>query len=216
MARLSWRSRWTRLTSKLLIRRKKIEKLLPEGTRGEVEFLQDSMRFVGRGQAKDARLEGQLTTIRRAVMESEVLNIAYQSRHGEPGVRDVEPHGLVCVEGKWMTSGYCRSRKDMRVFRLDRIDRVTRLGEHFTRRKDYSVRRLPVSRPRGEEIRVLFTGEALRWAREERYFSFIREEEHPGGTVMVFAPRDDRDLIPWLLNWAQERGCSLHQRCNRS
>jgi predicted DNA-binding transcriptional regulator YafY len=89
----------------------------------------------------------------------------------------------------------------MRSFRLDRIDEVTPLKERFARRQDYSVRVAP-SPPHGpEEVRVLCTAAVARWARESRPVGFVKEEEHPEGTVMIIRPREMRDLLPWLLSW---------------
>ncbi|MGH2411559.1 MAG: helix-turn-helix transcriptional regulator, partial [Chloroflexota bacterium] len=51
------------------------------------------------------------------------------------------------------------------------------------------------------EIRVLFKPAVLRWARESRPMGFVGEEEHPDGVVMVFRPRNYRDLVPWILSW---------------
>lgn len=181
--------------------RKKIDKILPETTRGEVEFLRDSLRFVSRPRLHAPEVGQRLTVIRRAIRRREVLRLAYQARYGEPGVRDVEPHGLVCMEGRWLMAAYCRTREAMRNFRLDRIEQVTPLGERFTRRQDYTVREMhPITRG-DDEVRVLVAPESLRWVREDRPLSFEREEEHPDGMVMLLRPRDTRDLLPWLLSW---------------
>jgi len=130
-----------------------------------------------------------------------VLRLTYQARHGEPSARDVEPHGLVSVSGRWIMAAYCRSREDMRHFRLDRIDAVASTGERFTRRTEYTVRRVKPMEPGREEVRVLFAPDVARWAREDRPMGFVTEEEQAEGIVMTFRPREPRDLLPWLLSW---------------
>ncbi len=181
--------------------RKKIEKLLPEATRDEVEFLQDTLRFVGRVGAPDPAVEARLSAVRQAIRQHKVLRLTYQTRHGEPGVRDVEPHGLVSVGGRWIMAAYCRSRAGMRHFRLDRMDEATPTGERFARRKEFTVRRVEPMEPGRDEARVLFAPESARWAREDRPMGFVAEEEHAEGVVMIFRPREPRDLLPWLLSW---------------
>ena len=180
---------------------KKIGKLLPDATRQEVESLLDTLRFMGRPSTPDPDLEGRLTTIRQAIAARAVLRLTYHARRGESGIRDVEPHGLVCVNGLWILQAYCRSRQGVRHFRLERIDAVERLDERFSRREGLTVRR---SRPiefGPVEIRVLFEPAVARWARENRPLGFIGEEARPDGVVMIFRPRDPRDLVPWLLSW---------------
>lgn len=181
--------------------RKKIEKLLPESTRDELEFLQDSLRFAGRPIAHDPAVETRLAMIRRAILGREALHLTYHARHGEPGERDVEPHGLICLDGLWIMAAYCRVRAGMRNFRLDRIDAIAPLGEHFTRRREFTVRSLKPMEFGPDEVHVLVTHEVARWARETRPLSFVREDERPAGVEMVFRPREAHELIPWLLSW---------------
>ncbi|MFN8476044.1 MAG: YafY family protein [Anaerolineae bacterium] len=180
---------------------KKIEKILPESTRAEVDFLRDSLRFMSGIRPRDPALEERLTVIRRAIRAHEVLHLQYHARHGEPGERDVEPHGLVLVGGAWLLTAYCRVRQDARGFRLDRIDSVTPTGERFTRRQNLSVRKPHIMEYGDIEVRVLVPDAVLRWVREQRHFTWVGEEPHAEGVVMVFRPRSLRELLPWLLSW---------------
>ena len=185
--------------------RKKVEQLLPERTRHEVEMLQESLRFAGRVRVIDPEVEARLTLVRRALSTCAVLHLVYQGRHGESGERDVEPHGLVWVDGTWVLASYCRVRQGVRHFRLDRVEVMTPTGERFTRRPGLTVRRItPIDYGR-EEVRALVASSAVHWARETRPYSFVREEQPEpdmeDGTVMVFRPRQVDELIPWLLSW---------------
>ncbi len=182
--------------------RKKIEKLLPEATHQELEFLRDTLRFSKRPRPLDPSVKTCLPILRQAIMDRSVLHLAYHARHGDPGVRDVEPHGLVCLEGIWILAAYCRTRREMRHFRLDRIDKVTPIGERFTRRQEFTVRRITPMTYGPDEVHVLVSPEVLRWARESRPVSFVREEDDPmRGMIMVFRPHTSHELIPWLLSW---------------
>lgn len=142
-----------------------------------------------------------LTVIRHAILNREVLHLAYHARHGEPGERDVEPHGLICLEGVWIMAAYCRTRDGMRNFRIDRIDALAPTGARFTRRRQFTVRYLRPIEPGPDEVRALFGQANARWARESRPMGFVCEEAHPDGVVMVFRPREADSMIPWLLSW---------------
>jgi predicted DNA-binding transcriptional regulator YafY len=96
--------------------------------------LQDSLRFASFVRRPDPTVVARLALIQRAIREREVLHLVYHARHGEPGERDVEPHGLLHAQGTWMLAAYCRVRAGMRNFRLDRIDRLTPTGEATTGR----------------------------------------------------------------------------------
>jgi predicted DNA-binding transcriptional regulator YafY len=51
------------------------------------------------------------------------------------------------------------------------------------------------------EVRVRFDPAVVRWVRERQPFFFRREERDPSGPRFVYAWRDDRELLPWLLGW---------------
>jgi predicted DNA-binding transcriptional regulator YafY len=183
--------------------RKKVEKILPEGTLREVEFLQDAFRFTGRVAPTPSDTDAHLAVLQRAVVEREVLHLRYHARYGEPGERDVEPYVLVHVDDTWLLGAYCRVRQDMRHFRLDRVDAVTPTGEHFERRQSFVRREMPPMQHGDEEVTVFVAAAAVRWVREGRHYSFIREDPHLDGVLMIFRPRDPRELLPWLLSWGQ-------------
>ncbi|MCB0993742.1 MAG: WYL domain-containing protein [Acidimicrobiales bacterium] len=65
-----------------------------------------------------------LTPAFQAVAERRVVRFAYSGRD-----REVEPHRLELVRGRWYLSGHDRSRDDDRHFRLDRVDGPLDLGE---------------------------------------------------------------------------------------
>ncbi len=183
--------------------RKKIQKLLPETTQCEVEFLQDSFRFVNRQVVRPEDAD-RLALLRRAVLGQEVVHLVYQARHGEPAERDIEPHGLVNFSGVWMLAAYCRVRQDMRAFRLDRMLDARPTGQRFQRRQDFSLRRRHTVEYGSDEVQVLLTAQAARWAREPPPYSLVREEAHADGVVMVFRPRGLEELMPWLLSWGAQ------------
>lgn len=148
--------------------RAKVEKLLPEAIRLTVESLHDSLRFIGASTTRSPVLDTQLTTIRRAIEKGDVLTLTYHARHDDPSKRDVEPHGLVFVYGRWLFAAYCRTRRAMRSFRLDRVETIAPTGERFVRRPGFSVRHLPEMQPGPTVVAVLLAPAVARWARENR------------------------------------------------
>jgi len=61
--------------------RKKIEKLLPEATRDEVEFVQESLRFVGRIAPPEPAVVTRLSVVRQAIARREALRLTYQAQN---------------------------------------------------------------------------------------------------------------------------------------
>lgn len=178
---------------------RKLEAVLPPASRERVQELYRSMRvFSGWASPADA---DKLSTLRDAILERRVVRLRYHSpRYEAPLERDVEPYFLQFYRGVWHLAAWCRLRRDMREFRLDRIDHLRVLDERFQRDEDraqrgWSGQNRPAPRL---TVRVRFPQRTLRWVREERHWAFRGEE--PGG-VMVFAVDEPGDIVPWLLRW---------------
>ncbi len=84
-------------------------------------------------------------TIEEAMRASEVVEIAYEDRHGKSSAREVEPVALVGSGEAWYLVGYCRLRADNRSFRLDRIISARLTGEVVAARDDTSLDDYPVA-----------------------------------------------------------------------
>ncbi len=75
---------------------------------------------------------GLLLDVAEAAAKGRILELSYRASAGGVTARRVEPYGLVHLNGFWYLPGYCHLRRDVRVFRLDRVRRAERLPETFT------------------------------------------------------------------------------------
>jgi predicted DNA-binding transcriptional regulator YafY len=110
--------------------------------------------------------------------------------------RDVEPHQLFYSDGIWYLEGYCRLRKDIRAFRLSRIEKMVALKEAFAKRR---------AGKSGEQkkiaIKIRFAKRIARWVRERQHYGFQNEEVLPNGVVMKYAVHDVSEITAWILGW---------------
>jgi predicted DNA-binding transcriptional regulator YafY len=180
----------------------KIEGVLPEKMRDEVRYLQESIRFFAPG---DPAEHDTLLHLRRAILDHQTIRFRYTARipsETQPPVyREIDPYALIHVSGAWHTSGYDHLRRDMRTFRLDRIESLQSLGRTFVRPPNFTMRRRPPDTSRTLVVRVLFDRETARWARESRSFFAVAEEETANGMLVTLTVRQERDLLSWLLGW---------------
>jgi predicted DNA-binding transcriptional regulator YafY len=78
------------------------------------------------------RQPGPLSLVLQAVGDRQVVEIRYDGvARGETTRREMEPLGLVRLEPLWLVPAYCRLRRDLRVFRADRILEARLTGERF-------------------------------------------------------------------------------------
>ncbi len=119
----------------------KLDNVLPDDLRQEVARVRQSL-VIGGLTARDYRpWEPTLHTLRQCIGERRCVHLLYwglaRQRETE---RVVEPYALTFQWGLWYLVGFCRLRQGMRTFRVDRIQDVTLLEEHFTLPRDFSVR----------------------------------------------------------------------------
>ncbi|WP_163859815.1 helix-turn-helix transcriptional regulator [Paenibacillus elgii] len=87
------------------------------------------------------RLESVLQVLEQSAAEGRTLRIAYQSGYeSDITERSIDPYGLVHWKSAWYIVAYCRLRREIRSFRVDRIRDWTDTEERFERPDGFSAR----------------------------------------------------------------------------
>ncbi|HVP05845.1 MAG TPA: YafY family protein [Dehalococcoidia bacterium] len=174
----------------------KVEAVLAEGTRAEVERLRDRIRVSHWMRQEPSPW---LPLLQQAVLEQRVVHMRYRS-FSPPSVteRRVEPYGLVFYGNDWHMVAYCRLREAMRDFRAGRILAAELLPDTFERNMPLDWAADDTDR-NTFEVRVWIDAEVVPFAREAPPYGFEREEQGEGGSVFVIRAWDLRRLLPHLL-----------------
>lgn len=112
----------------------KTERVLPELLLQQVRALQSSVTFnvsnYG-GPPPPLLDENTLIVLSTAAQERQSVKFVYRSWRDEVTERHFDPYGVVYNEGYWYTAGHCHLRQDLRTFRLDRIQSISKHDETF-------------------------------------------------------------------------------------
>jgi predicted DNA-binding transcriptional regulator YafY len=71
------------------------------------------------------------SAIRRAVRSKNKLSFKYTNESGEKTERIIRPLAMAFFAPVWLVLGWCELRIDFRNFRLDRMESMEVLDEHF-------------------------------------------------------------------------------------
>jgi predicted DNA-binding transcriptional regulator YafY len=185
----------------------KIERVLPAELRQRVLALQDTLAF--NVQPGRAALSGELiATLSLATHQQRRVELHYHSTKDELTTRDIDPYGLVYHAGFWYTAGFCHLRHDLRVFRLDRIQRLRLKGETF--------KRPPAFDPTAHILESIATMPGS-WMVEVLLEMTLDEAQQviPRDMAMLTA-QDDGVLmrvttnnLPWLARYLAQLSCPL-------
>ena len=184
---------------------RKIEALLTNEVQQEVSYLKENIRFIHIDPHKNTKVPELLQKIRRAILERTSLNLHYTKKaygkKGEASERKVDPHSLLHLNGNWILVAYCHLRRDIRMFRLDRIDRLELTSEVFKRQKDFSVEHLKAPHGRNVLIELLFDKDISQWVKERPTFFISHYEDLEEGLKVTLKARSLEESLAWILSW---------------
>ena len=177
----------------------KIRSILPKRQRREVDALQTILEFMAFPQLQVDFDNRQFVDFHHAIREHKLVRVVYHSLGSDERTkRIIEPLSLLMLNRTWILTAYCRLRKSVRNFNLERVEQYSVLAETFTPRekppREYREQNL--------EIQVRFDHEVVRWVRERQHFGFVEEVGGTAaGVVMRYLVSDWDAISPWLLGW---------------
>lgn len=164
----------------------KLENLLPDEQRREVDWARRSLAVSGMHRAAPEPLAPWLAAIRSALRQGHTLQLCYGAGGGETR-RIIEPYVLLYRWGWWYLVAFCRLRRALRTFRVDRILALEPGDETCTIPDDFDLNRYLQEAPLDERrirARLRFPAASARAAHESRsYWESL--EEHADGSVTV-------------------------------
>ena len=186
---------------------KKIEVVLSKQLKEEVEYLRKSIRFVSMTQNNNKELMNSLQLIRRAVIEKKVIKFLYHKRtleESEPTLREVNPLALVHLGGNWLMSGYCHLRKEIRSFRLNRIESLSVTDKTFVRPPNFKMEQLEEDDSPKILVKLLADKSIIRWINEFKPYRFLNQQKNNNGFVLTFEIDNESQILPWILSWGSK------------
>jgi predicted DNA-binding transcriptional regulator YafY len=181
----------------------KVRAILPRDRQEQIARLES-----GLATTATARLpvQADLSLLQQALAHRGLLRFQYRgSGKSESMERTVEPFGLVYYTQRWHLIAWCRTRKDYRDFRTDRMTSVAALDETFQPREDFHlsdfVRR--TTPPSTFTARVRFNPRAADRAKREWWLGVVKEEEVEDGSILTLATPEWAGLAFWLLSFGR-------------
>ena len=112
----------------------KIQCLLPESEKTGPKNDTETLVFDTFGWGKQEKSAGRIQTLYEAIKNHRLIDILYLDGNGRSSQRIVEPMTLIQKGFSWYLFGFCRERKDFRLFKLTRMKGINELSDRFERR----------------------------------------------------------------------------------
>lgn len=138
--------------------------------------------------------------IRNAIENCRKISFHYYSPSGET-VRCIEPYYLIFRWSSWYVWGWCDKRQDYRLFKLNRLERLTITESVFIKRQgvlpDLSEERIF---PGTIHVRALFQPKC-KWQLVEEFGTECYEEQADGRLLFHADYSNQENLISWILGF---------------
>ncbi len=140
--------------------------------------------------------------IQAAIEERVLLTFHYYAPDGD-SERTIEPYYLVFKWSSWYVWGWCSTRDDFRMFKLNRMDALTKSQVGFEAREvvlpDLSIQKIF---PGEVKVKALFSN-ASKWRLVEEFGIHCITELENGELLFTAEYTDKESLISWILTFGE-------------
>jgi predicted DNA-binding transcriptional regulator YafY len=185
----------------------KLGRVLPDSVRDSAHTVEEVVALEPGPWVISASAES-LMCVCTAVRTRHRLEFHYDSNDRTGSQRQVEPYGVVHMDGRWYVVGYCRLREAVRTFRLDRISELQVRHESFERPAGFDAKAyLQRSMPFVQSGFLIDVWLDLPIDKARFHFSLHRVmiEQANGGTTLRCARENLEPFAAMLLSL----GCSI-------
>lgn len=148
-------------------------------------------------------LAPKIELIRNAIDNCREIQFRYYAPSGE-SERCIKPYYLIFRWSSWYVWGWCRVRKDFRLFKLNRLDNL-RLSETVFVKQSAALPDLTNEYifPGGIHVKAVFDA-GCKWRIVEEFGPHCFEEQKDGTLLFHADYTDKENLIAWILTFREQ------------
>ena len=148
-------------------------------------------------------LAPKIASIQSAIENRHLLKFDYYAPSGDTK-RTIEPYYVIFKWSNWYVYGWCRKRKDFRLFKLNRMDKVLETDKAF------ECRNVPIPDLSSEKVfpgeiklKALFEPD-VKWRLVEEFGPNCYKVTEDGKLLLEEDYTDMDNLVMWLLTFADK------------
>lgn len=148
-----------------------------------------------------------LNDLRKALLYQYRCRLSYTPPHREAADYVFDPYTLLFFNNSLYLGGYAHNRKALRLFLVDRVDKVELLDDRFEVPDEYNAEDLTGSAfglIEGEtfELRVRFGSAVAHLVRERHWHpSQLIEEQTDGSLILSLQASGEKEILSWLYSY---------------
>ncbi|REL37809.1 YafY family transcriptional regulator [Rhodohalobacter sp. SW132] len=198
----------TRLGKSYVSALDKIRSTLPSESKEYVEVLDHHTRIIPHSNGRQHPPDNDIFSfLQKAIYAKELIEITYHSPYSDKKTtREVEPLGILLMTNHWYLAGWCRLRKDYRMFRTDRFEKWKGTSKKLIDPPSHTLQEYYDRELKNEdnfiEIVIHFDSAVTRYIGDQKYWhGWISEKKTDTGIEMTFLTSGCDYFCRWLLIW---------------
>lgn len=188
----------------------KVRSVLPPERRDYLDRLSKNVSVWIKSPTRDEEGHQALMRLQEAVVRRRCTALRYDAgNRGEITTRLVEPLGVVFYSRQWHLIAFCRMRRAMRDFRLDRMVDWEVHEEVFSGHDDFSLNDFLEEAIRGKQLNpatLIFHPQVMDRVRNEMMCTQIEETRLPDGRIRIDTLTGS---LEWLAGWVLSFGTQV-------
>jgi len=190
---------------------KKVKSTLPAESRKYLKQIEKSIRAGSGPHKKYGKFKDVIETLNQAVIQKRAVELVYYTMSRKKiSQRIVEPYRLWFYNGTFYLIGYCRWKKEIRIFAVDRIKMLSPTDERFDVPEDFDVDEFMkasfgVFQGQPVKIRILFAPDAADYVQEKIWHPSQKIVEQKDGSVLFEVNvAETREIKSWIMRWGSQ------------
>lgn len=190
---------------------KKIKTTLPAESKKYLKQIESSLRAGSGPHKKYDNFKDTIETVNEAVIKKQVIEILYYTMSRKKvGQRKVAPYKLWFYDGTFYLIGRCRSKKDVRIFAVDRIKMINLTSERFEVPADFNADEFMkasfgVFQGQPVRVRIRFSSDAAEYVQEKVWHESQKITENRDGSIILeLEVAGTREIKHWILRWGSQ------------
>ncbi|QQK74673.1 transcriptional regulator [Salicibibacter cibarius] len=190
----------------------KMKDIIKERDSGDMTALRQELgnRIRFHDQAGDKDTNRVMPALFQSITENRVLEIEYYAIYrDEVSIRNIHPYYITPRSGHLYVVGYCATRNDYRIFRLNRIHAARVRNEKFTMEEgfnidDYLSARWSIFADDEEETTfvVRFHEDIARYVKEFNFYADMElKTEENGSLLLTTTLQSTKEFIHWVRSF---------------
>ncbi|HEX9911991.1 MAG TPA: YafY family protein [candidate division Zixibacteria bacterium] len=187
----------------------KIDSGLSQEVKNRLSDLGDPLRITLKTTVDFNKLGLIFNLIEQSILNRRTIRLDYEGLESGKNSREIDPYALIFRRHSWYLLGFCHLREQIRVFRLNRIYKVTLTDKNFEKRPDFSIEEFfknswEIYQGEPTKVKLKFSGKAVKVIESgQHHTSENLSKQNDGSLVYSVKVSGIEEISRWVLGFGE-------------